>query len=521
MTRKAHGRFPGPESRSRRSHSLLGFLLVWATVLAIMHVGGRGAHTEAAGPSPPEVSQAFETVSEWGYRAYLPLVKGERYILDTERYGFVAMSANWRQKFDVARLGSGWYVDADPPACLVSPDGMDRAALIWVHEWATNPRWEWLESMVKAHPRSMWLVGNEPDCIWQDGVLPEVYAEVYHDIYARIKGLDPSAVVSPGGIVQPTPLRLQWLDRVLAEYEATYGSPMPVDVWNIHNAILREARGDWGADIPPGFDWIDVGVWREVEDNDDLEIFRQQIWDFREWMASRGYAGWPLIVSEFGVLMPVEFGFGVDRVNAFMDATFEFLRTARSTDPDTLGDPSDDYHLVQRWAWFSLDNPPYDPEVQGTFNGNLFNPDTTEITSYGLNFRTHTRTFSPPDYVELRPSGIRFEPLALVGEGEPVSRRVEVEVRNLGTLDSGSFVVSLAYVGPSSGELMQTIALPAGSGMWLAFDLVQLESGVYEITVLVDAEQKVPEATECDNALVATMLVPSEAVRLPLLIRQR
>ena len=95
--------------------------------------------------------------------------------------------------------------------------------------------------MVDSHPGSLWLVGNEPDCIWQDNVLPGDYAHVYHQIYTAIKGRDPTALVSPGGIVQPTPLRLQWLDRVLPEYRDVNGVQMPVDVWNIHNAILREA----------------------------------------------------------------------------------------------------------------------------------------------------------------------------------------------------------------------------------------------------------------------------------------
>ena len=27
---------------------------------------------------------------------------------------------------------------------------------------------------------------------------------------------------------------------------------MPVDVWNVHNFVLREERGSWGVDIPPG-----------------------------------------------------------------------------------------------------------------------------------------------------------------------------------------------------------------------------------------------------------------------------
>jgi hypothetical protein len=443
--------------------------------------------------------------------------------LPRERYGYVAESSGWRRTFDVAQLGGGWYVDASPPACATSPGGMDRALLLRVRNWQDYPRWEWLESMVYAHPRSLWLVGNEPDCIWQDNLLPEDYATVYHDIYWAIKGWDSTALVSPGGIVQATPLRLQWLNQVLEAYAIQNPSSpmMPVDVWNIHNQILQELsylcdpEHAWGADIPPGFDqcW---GVRREVKDNDSIEIFKQQIWDFREWMASRGYGGWPLIITEFGVLMPVEFGFDVDRVNAFMDASFEFLRTATSP---TLGYPADGYRLVQRWAWFSLDNPPYDPEIPMTFNGNLFNPYTRYVTDYGRNFATHTAPLPELDYIDLRPGGLRFESLGPVGAGELVSRMVEVEVRNPGSLDSGPFDVRLAYTGPSSDELQQTLSLPAGSSDWLKYNLVGLASGVYTIKVQVDVTAQVSETTECDNLLQSTMLVPSDAAYLPLIAR--
>ena len=43
-----------------------------------------------------------------------------------------------------------------------------------------------------------------------------------------------------GGVSQVTPLRLDYLERVLAAYEKQYGQPMPVDVWNVHTFILRE-----------------------------------------------------------------------------------------------------------------------------------------------------------------------------------------------------------------------------------------------------------------------------------------
>jgi hypothetical protein len=445
-------------------------------------------------------------------------------LVDRQRYGFVATLATWRKDFDVSQLSAGWYVDASPPACATSPEGMDRALVIRVRDWSSS-QIPWLESMVDNHPGSLWLVGNEPDCIWQDNVLPEDYAHVYHEIFAAIKGRDSTALVSPGGIVQPTPLRLQWLDRVLLEYETTYHVQMPVDVWNIHNAILRELSylcdpdNAWGADIPPGFDQCQ-GVWREVQDNDRIDIFQQQIWDFREWMADRGYGGYPLIVTEFGVLMPVEFGFDADRVNAFMDATFEFFRTATSTEPRFPGDPADGNRLVQRWAWFSLDNPPYDPAIPQTFNGNLFDPDTTAITGYGLNYATHTVSFPSLAYVDLRPGELRFEPLGPVEPGEMVNRTVEVEVQNLGSQDSGAFAVRLAYDGPTSDQLLHSVSnLAAGSSAWIGFELTQLVQGAYSILALVDANEQVSETTECDNQLESIMVVPADLAYLPLIAR--
>ena len=84
---------------------------------------------------------------------------------------------------------------------------------------------------------------------------------------------------------------------------------MPVDVWNIHAFILNERSCTyfpddcWGADVPPGID-APEGMRYGVQDNDNLVIFKQFIVDFRQWMADRGYKERPLIITEYGVLMP-------------------------------------------------------------------------------------------------------------------------------------------------------------------------------------------------------------------------
>ncbi len=177
-----------------------------------------------------------------------------------------------------------------------------------------------------------------------------------------------------GGVSQPTPLRLVYLDAILAAYRQQFGAEMPVDVWNTHNFILQEKRGSWGVDIPPGLP-DEQGMLYEVDDGDNLEIFRQQIVDFRQWMAQRGYQDTPLVVSEYGILMPEDYGFPPDRVAAFMTSTFDFFLTATDA---TLGYPADDYRLVQLWCWYSLDD-----AADHYPTGNLFDPQTGAMTAVG------------------------------------------------------------------------------------------------------------------------------------------
>jgi hypothetical protein len=84
----------------------------------------------------------------------------------------------------------------------------------------------------------------------------------------------------------------------------------------------------------------------------------------------------PLIVTEYGLLMPAEYGFPAERVERFMLDTFGFFRTA--TNPD-LGYAADGYRLVQRWCWYSV----YDPRYP---TGNLVLPDGSTLTPLGHAF---------------------------------------------------------------------------------------------------------------------------------------
>lgn len=243
--------------------------------------------------------------------------------------------------------------------------------------------WDEIAEVVKARPGIIWLIGNEPDVQWQDNVTPEKYAEHYHNLYYFIKELDPTAQIAVGGISQPTPLRLAYLERMLTAYKTKYGETLPTEVWNVHAFILREEEGSWGVGIPPGMD-EKTGMLYEIEDHADLEIFRQNMIKFREWMAEQGYADKPVVVTEYGILMPPDYGFGPEVAAEFLAGTLEFFTTA--ADPE-IGYPADNGRLVQWWFWYGVyENPERYPA------GNLYDPATGELTPAGELFSTFPRS---------------------------------------------------------------------------------------------------------------------------------
>ena len=125
---------------------------------------------------------------------------------------------------------------------------------------------------------------------------------------------------------------------------------------------------NWGAGIPPGvYDRKDLAIRYDVEDHGDIEIFKQNLIQFRKWMKWRGYRDKPLIVTEFGILMRPDYPAGDGRVydhefvREFMFDSFDFMRTAKDAE---FGYPADGNRLVQSWAWFALNNVVDDGELR-------------------------------------------------------------------------------------------------------------------------------------------------------------
>ncbi len=277
--------------------------------------------------------------------------------------------------YDWGEGAPGWYLSWGVKAAPEGAPAIRFAQMVRVRGDRFVPDLDTIRSAARANPGATWLIGNEPDVIWQDNATPEQYAAAYGILYPAIKAADPTAQVAIGGVSQPTPLRMAYLDRIVAAYQAQFGADMPVDVWNVHAFILREERGSWGVDIPPGMA-EDTGTLYEISDHADMAIFRQQIVDFRRWMAERGLRDKPLIVSEYGILMPESYGFPSELVADFLVDTFDYFLTARD---DALGYPGDENRLVQAFCWYSISDTMYPTP-------NLFDPETREITPVGEMF---------------------------------------------------------------------------------------------------------------------------------------
>lgn len=310
-----------------------------------------------AGVIPPAPLPAPYTLR---WRAGVGLPDGDPTYFDwqLDRPGwYLSWSANYR-------LESSWWGLSQrammelPPAFM----GMEFTPMVRMNNGRLYPNTQTLHELARTYRGLTWLIGNEPDVRWQDNTTPEVYAVAYHRAYTAIKSADPTAQVAIGGVSQVTPLRLAYLDRVWDFYQSLYGTPMPVDVWNMHAFVLREERSGWGVNIPPGFYIDHRGELWEVDDHDDLTLVEAQIRAMRAWLAAHGQQHKPLWITEYGILMPAEYGFDTARVIAFLKGSFDLFQSLR--DPAT-GFAEDGYRLVQRWNWYSARDSRYP-------TGNLF-----------------------------------------------------------------------------------------------------------------------------------------------------
>jgi hypothetical protein len=470
---------------------------------------------------------------------------------------------------ELARLRSSWFSNWVVEWSPETVNGMEFVQTVRLHQTKTGPNWNDpyvepytytiqsppgatlaeslnnLRLIAAANPGLLWVVGNEIEREdWtsngvyterQDEILPELYAVAYHQIQGAIRAGDPTAQVAIGGLIQATPLRLQYLDRVWNEYVGLYGVSMPVDVWNIHAFVLPERRhyegctNCWGAGVPAGIEGVWEGELYTAQDNKDFGIAREHLIAFREWMRDKGQRNKPLIISEYGVLMPPEYsGFSFEEVrDEFMYPSFDFLLNQK--DPD-LGYPADDNRLVQRVLWFSLDYDKlrYDSAVGDYvhfFNGYLFysgledgqQPGMAELGMFWEAYVTDV-----PLTVDLRPAVPWSEPIVVPWTGEPVTATIDVEISNSGSISvTDRFTVEFHEDG---GPLIGADSLPglAGCGEKASVQVQwrDLTPGLYFARMIIDPDNDIPsEVKEGNNEKLIPVLVGTQHIFVPVVYK--
>ncbi len=314
-------------------------------------------------------------------------------------------------------LNLGWYVNYSTAQSPLVPGGMEFVQIVRVHQnktgwcrdcyttpysYTLSPGPAALQSLALANPGSTWIIGNEPDRRdWnggkQDEIVPELYAQAYYEANQAIRQADPTAKVGIGGVVQATPLRLKYLDRMWNEYQRLYGRRLgdDVDVWNTHAFILNEKKNDWGAEIPAGLTDTS-GLSVDPDDNDRLDLFQQQVIRLRTWMRDKGERNKPLYITEFGINMPDYYVSAAD-VKKFMSGAFDFLLNYKD---GNLGYPLDENRLVQQAIWYSLDDSKDTLRVED-YADSLFSAVTHRRQAYGDSWVTyvqnpaHTEAYQP------------------------------------------------------------------------------------------------------------------------------
>jgi hypothetical protein len=415
-----------------------------------------------------------------------------------------------------------------------------------------------LGPIIASHPGALWIVSNEPDrgpnsgeCNGGQGdTYPEVYARAYHDAYYFIKHRDPKARVAVAGLVQVTPGRLQYWDKVWQTYQQTYGERMPVDVWNMHLYVLPELMPDGNS--PSGAAGVALGTdmalgkrasgnvaarcsdpnvycWAE---HDSLEAFGEQVVAMRTWMKQHGEQNKPLILAEYSQLYvftdydnPInptkcylqdENGrcWTQARVREFMLRSFDYLETA--VDPN-LGYPRDQNRLVQQWVWYTMNTQP--DEAVG-YPSNLLNDSYSALTEIGQTYSAYVA--GRPQYTNLQPDRVTGISSFLHPPDTTASVLIRTDVVNLGNVQAATpfrvtFYADSALTQPiGSVQLLSGVAGCLGQALTATVAWPGLAPGTYQFWVKVDSNNALSESDEFDNVGTGFVTVYPHSTMLPM-----
>ncbi len=348
--------------------------------------------------------------------------------------------------YDMTLLGVDSYINWSIKPDLIEPINYQHVKVI--RTWGDDTQFEItktnLPSQIHLYRGAIWIIGNEPDTTYedQDNLPAEIYAKRFLELSSIIRNSDSEALIGFAPIVQPSPVRIFYLELVLEEMEKLLeGTELSIsstfDIWTIHAFLLNEIPGSWGTGLPQGItlDMLDENhqplSLDLYTDTHSISLFKNLIINFREWIKEINLGNKPLWITEFGSLMPYYYVPESETIT-YLNETFDFLISYKDTE---FGYPADDYRLVQKWYWFSLN---HSIEDKG---GSFYNLDNNFETATGRSFRQYKP--KPEHIITKNPD---FEPISLEGVypirysgiGDNVDYLVKIRVRNYVSADHNS-----------------------------------------------------------------------------------
>jgi hypothetical protein len=238
-------------------------------------------------------------------------------------------------------------------------------------------------------------------------------------------------------------------------------------------------------------------------------------------MARNGYRDVPLVITEYGTLYPyppyIDGDPYVDendvplteaRTATFMTSTFNILQTL--SDPN-LGYRFDGGRMVQRWAWYSVDDVNY--------GGILFYPVTRTLNPLGQMFAAYTSQITPA--VDLFPL---VDPIGAHWEGTLVTVTLNAVVANQGNISASHPITVTFYSGSAdSGSPIGKVIMPAGKlpgcGGTVRVGITWPLSapGVHPFSVKVEAAPADREVNLSNNVAASFVLLSNEQIFFPLI----